>query len=131
MTEYHFEKKKHHKMQKTLNNCFGSKRHSMTLRQAKTNKPQCRNITTRKHSCLPVFAWRRVVLSFFDPKQLLRVSCNWWCFFFKVLLNHYSKRQFFGAAFMSCLKLLHGKEHLHEGTTLEYKKKLAVLEFFI
>ena len=31
------------------------------------------------HSCLPVFACRRVVLHFFDPKQLLRVSCIlWW-----------------------------------------------------
>ena len=55
------------------------------------------------HSCLPVFAWRRIVLRFFDPKQLLRVSCILWCyyakcynsffyvFFFKVLLNQRNK----------------------------------------
>ena len=36
---------------------------------------------TFRHSCLPVFAWRRVVLHFFDPKQLLRVSCILWCNF--------------------------------------------------
>ena len=34
-----------------------------------------------RHSCLPVFAWRRVVLHFFDPKQLLRVSCILWRYF--------------------------------------------------
>ena len=33
-----------------------------------------------RHSCLPVFIWRRVVLYIFDPKQLLRVSCILWCF---------------------------------------------------
>ena len=32
-----------------------------------------------RHSCLPVFAWRRVVLHIFDPKQLLRVSCMLSC----------------------------------------------------
>ena len=31
----------------------------------------------------PAFAWRRVVLHFFDPKQLLRVSCIWWCYLSK------------------------------------------------
>ena len=34
-----------------------------------------------RHSCLPVFAWRRVLLHIFDPKQLLRVSCILWCFY--------------------------------------------------
>ena len=33
------------------------------------------------YSCLTVFAWRRVVLRFFDPKQLLRVSCILWCYY--------------------------------------------------
>ena len=41
-----------------------------------------------RHSCLPVFAWRRVVLHIFDPKQLLRVSCM--VLLFKVLFNQYS-----------------------------------------
>ena len=31
-------------------------------------------------SCLPVFAWRRVVLHIFAPKQLLRVSCILFCY---------------------------------------------------
>ena len=33
------------------------------------------------HSCLTVFAWRRVVPRFFDPKQLLRDSCILWCYY--------------------------------------------------
>ena len=36
-----------------------------------------------RHSCLTVFAWRRVVLRFFDPKQLLRISCILWCYYSK------------------------------------------------
>ena len=38
-----------------------------------------------RHSCLPVFAWRRVVLHIFNPKQLLRVSCILWCYLSKWL----------------------------------------------
>ena len=91
-------------MQEIRNNYFGSKMCSTTLRQAKTGKHECRNITatyllyfkTRnitgtviypkynnvavifRHSCLPVFAWRLVV-HIFDP-QLLRVSYILWCY---------------------------------------------------
>ena len=36
-----------------------------------------------RYSCLPVFAWRRVVLRIYDPKQLLRVSCILWCYYSK------------------------------------------------
>ena len=36
-----------------------------------------------RYSCLFVFAWRRVVLRFFYPKQLLRVSCILRCYFSK------------------------------------------------
>ena len=47
-------------MQKTRNNCFGSKNCSTTLRQAKTGKHKCRNVTAT---------------------LLLRVSCIlWYCF---------------------------------------------------
>ena len=38
---------------------------------------------TFRHSCLPVFVWRTVVVCFFDPKQLLRVSCILWCYLTK------------------------------------------------
>ena len=59
-------------MQETRNNCFGSKKRSTTLLQAKTVKHECRNATVValyvavafRHSCLTVFAWRRVVLRF-------------------------------------------------------------------
>ena len=73
-------------MQETGNICFGLKKQSMTLLQEKTDKHECRNATpthvavTFCHSCLPIFAWRRVVQHIFDPKQLLRVSCILWCY---------------------------------------------------
>ena len=35
------------------------------------------------HSCLSIFAWRRAVLRFLDPKYLLRVSCILWCYISK------------------------------------------------
>ena len=40
--------------------------------------------------CLPLFAWRRVVLRIFDPIQLLRVSCILWCHSSKWIYNHQS-----------------------------------------
>ena len=69
-------------MQEICNNCFGSKICNTILRQAKTGKHECRKVTAIfRHSCLPVFAWWRVVLSIFDPKQLLRVSFILWCYY--------------------------------------------------
>ena len=44
---------------------------------------KCRNIyviVTFLQLKLTVFVWRRGVLSFFYPKQLLRVSCIWLCY---------------------------------------------------
>ena len=64
MVEYHFVKQ-HHNMQETRNNCFGNV------------------AVTFRHSCLHGFAGRRVVLHFFDPKRLLRVSYILWCCFTK------------------------------------------------
>ena len=55
--------------------------------------PKCNtNIAvTFRHSCLPVFTWRRVVLHIFDRKQLLRVSCTWWYYYSKCYsINHWS-----------------------------------------
>ena len=40
------------------------------------------------HVCLTRFVWRRVVLRFFDPKQLLRVLCIW-CWFAKCSQYHW------------------------------------------
>ena len=50
-----------------------------------------------RHSCLPVFAWQRVVLHIFDPKQLLRVSCILWCYYLKcypIIFENASLRRF-------------------------------------
>ena len=83
-------------MQETRNNCFGSKNVAQPffrLKQVSTSVEMLlllkRCLPTRyvavtfRHSCLPVFAWRRIVLRFFDPKQLLRISCVLWCYFSK------------------------------------------------
>ena len=40
-------------MQETRNNCFGSKKHSTTLFQAKTGKHECRNVTATRAYLLP------------------------------------------------------------------------------
>ena len=55
--------------------------------------PKCNSnvAVTFRHSCLLVFAWRRVVLHFFDPKQLLRVASFLWCYFQSVFLPCYLK----------------------------------------
>ena len=74
---------RHHKMQEACNNCFDSKIRCTTLLQAKFNIA-----VTFRHSCLPVFDWRRVVQRIFDSKQLLQASCILWCYFFKVIFNH-------------------------------------------
>ena len=37
--------------------------------------------------CLPIFSWWRLVLCYFNPKQLLKVSWIWWCLFAKCSLT--------------------------------------------
>ena len=79
MIEYHFEKYRH-KMQENRSNCFGSKKRSSTLRQAKTDKHKCGNITE--------------TYLLLHPKQLLWVSYILWCNFWKrysVKLSEISK----------------------------------------
>ena len=52
MVEYHFVKK-HHKVQETRNNCFGSKKCSTTLCQLKTGKHECQNVTALLQTSCP------------------------------------------------------------------------------
>ena len=83
-------------MQETCNNCFGLKKCSRILCQAKTGKHECRNIIatllfyfgTRAYLFSPDedSSWRRVVLHIFDSKQLLRIFCILWRYYSK----HYS-----------------------------------------
>ena len=85
-------------MQETRNNCFGSKICSTTLRQAKTDKHECRNITAIwnitttvfRHLCLPVFAWRRVVLRLllhFGTRAFLFLPDEGSCYIFSTRNN--------------------------------------------
>ena len=41
------------------------------------------NSNAFRYSSISIFAWWSVVLRLFDPKQLLRVSCIWSCYFTK------------------------------------------------
>ena len=77
MINDHFVKL-HHQMQEKRNDFFWSKKRNTTLSQAKTGKR-----VLHYNIYLPIFAWWTIVLRFFDPKQLLRVSCIWWCYFIK------------------------------------------------
>ena len=66
--------------------------------------------STFRHLCLPVFTWRRVVVHFFNPKQILRVSCILWCYF-QNDFQPYFKTLVCGASFSNsssyvCMKLL-------------------------
>ena len=65
-------------MQETRKNCFGSKNVAQPFFR---RKQLSTSAEMQQHSCLTVSAWRRVVLRFFDPKQLLRVSCILWCYY--------------------------------------------------
>ena len=66
-------------MQETRNNCFGSKKRSKTLRQAKTGKHERRNVTAT------------VLLL---PETIIAGFLHFIVLLFKVLSNHSSKRQF-------------------------------------
>ena len=93
-------------MQETHNNCFGSKKCSTTLRQAKTGKRECRNITATylfsttisyiQHSktlCsyiqhTPLFIWIILthwvkILCNFPPFTLMIICIkfHWYCFY--------------------------------------------------
>ena len=65
------------RFQKWLNNTLGNN----IIECKKLAKIVSHVAVTFRHSCLTVFAWRRVVLRFFDPKQLLRVSRILWCYY--------------------------------------------------
>ena len=69
-------------MQETRNNCFGSKKSSTTLRQAKTGKHECRNVTA---TC-------QGRATFFRPETIIESFQS--AIIFKVIFNHTSKRQF-------------------------------------
>ena len=77
-------------MQKTRNNCFGSKKRNSTLSQAKTNKHECRNITSTA-LILTCFRLSKGYVCFLDQKQLFRVSCFWlYCFTSSIILQNTS-----------------------------------------
>ena len=44
-------------MQETCNNCFGSKKHKMTLHLTKTGRHECRNITAMSYMVLFWYLW--------------------------------------------------------------------------
>ena len=84
-------------MQEIRNDCFGSKKRSTTLLQAKTGKHESRNVTATLH-----FRTRAYLFSpeeescyvFFQPEAIVVSFLHLMVLFFNVLLNHSSKRQF-------------------------------------
>ena len=69
-------------MQEIRNNCFGWKNVARPFVRRKQLSTSAEYVAvTFRHSCLTFFPWRRVVLCFFDLKQLLRVSCILWFYY--------------------------------------------------
>ena len=69
------------------NNMNRCKRVSTTVFGKNLSTKNNSNVIFRRQSYVPIFDWQRVELSYFYPKQLLPVSCIWWCLFFKVFIN--------------------------------------------
>ena len=63
----------HHKMQETRNNCFGSKKRSTTLRQAKIYKHECWNITASYVFKTPVCGAPLLYTNF----RVSAITCFW------------------------------------------------------
>ena len=82
-------------MQETRNNCFGSKICRTTLRQAKTGKHECRNITaTVPKIVLTCFRLTKDRATYFRPETIVASFLLLMVLLSKVLLNHSWKRQF-------------------------------------
>ena len=93
-------------MQETHNNCFGSKKHRTTLLQAKTGKHECWNVTAMYISALVLtcFRLKKGRAMFFRPETIVVSFLHLMVLFFKVLLNHSSKRQFLVLHWIHCQK---------------------------
>ena len=79
-------------MQKTCNNCFGSKKSNMNLPQTKIGNHECRKTAAVLLSpCTPTFDSLRVTLHYFDRKQLLQACCIGRCLFPKCSLIIFQK----------------------------------------
>ena len=88
-------------MQETRYNCFGSKMRSMTLRQAKAGKHECRNIAvtyetyifrTYQHISALVLTCFRLTKGqavFFRPETIVASFLHLMVLLSKVLLNHF------------------------------------------
>ena len=73
----------------------GRKKGSMTLRQAKTGKRECRNVTACWHSCWKRIVWlTKVRATFFRLEKIVASFLHLMVLLFKMLSNHSSKRQF-------------------------------------
>ena len=89
---------RHHKMQETCNNCFGSKICSTTLRQAKTGKHKWRNVITmyftlRMYCYISALMFNCFFLTksrvtYFQPETTVASFLHFMVLLFKVLLNH-------------------------------------------
>ena len=86
-------------MQETGNNCFGSKIRSTALRQAKTGKHECRNVTATymyiSALVLTCFHLTKGHATYFRSKTIVASLLHLIVLLFKVLFNHALKLLFF------------------------------------
>ena len=92
----------HHQMQETHNNCFGSKKYSTTLLQAKTGKHECRIITAKYCKLLLHFGTHAYLFSpdegssyFFQCETIVASFIHLMVLFCKVIFNHSVLRGFY------------------------------------
>ena len=81
-------------MQQTRTNCFGSRKRNMTLLQAKTSKNECRNITATHFGTRAYLFSLEGRVTVFWPETIVVNFLHLMMLFYKVIINHVSKRQF-------------------------------------
>ena len=107
-------------MQETRNNCFGSKKCSTTLLQAKTVKHECRNVIVTR--CCYSNCYCNVTATFFRPETIVASFLHSMVLLPKVFFNHFEMYLNFGHFLQKqnfCRNVLKAKQKLklRYGTT--------------
>ena len=85
---------RYHKMKETHNYCFGSKNCNTNLRQAKTDKHECRKITVTTASVLTYFQLTKYCVTFFRTGTIVANFLQVMVLICKTFIKYFSKRQF-------------------------------------
>ena len=116
-------------MQETRNSCFGSKKHSTTLLQAKTGKHKCWNV--KATDCcyisalvLICFRLKKSRDTFFWPGTIVESFLHLMVLIFKVVLNHTTPYIFHKRDFK-------GKKHVSPICLCTVRKKWGIIKFLV